>query len=91
MVNNMSVKYKKRKVHKHSQHSVQSKKGRSTLLMRHPRLFLSLGILLLIISGLVFSVGYLSDAKIGLSMLTFFFGMGFALLSNAALPKKSLK
>ena len=82
----MSSKINKRKKHKPSN---IHKKGRSTssLLSRHPKIFLSLGILLLITSGLILTVGYISNAKIGLSMLSLFFGVGLVILSNASLSK----
>jgi len=82
----MSSKINKRKKHKPSN---IHKKGRSTssLLSRHPKIFLSLGALLVMCSGLIISLGYISNAKIGLAMLSLFFGIGLVIISNASLSK----
>lgn len=82
----MSAKKHKRKIVKHSHHS---KKGRTSpsLLSRHPRLFLAVGIVLVIISALLISIGYVSDARVGLSMIALFFGGGLVIVANSALPK----
>lgn len=84
----MSAKKHKRKVVKHNHHS-KHKSSASSLLSRYPRLFLTLGVLLLLSGVLLLTIGYISDARIGLSMIAFFFGLGFVIFANAALPKNS--
>lgn len=87
----MSKNHKPRKANIHTHHNEHNLKGRSTLLTRHPKSFFALGIILLIISGCLLSIGYLSNAKSGLSMLSFFFGAGLVFFSNSAMPKNKLK
>lgn len=85
----MSAKKHKRKI-KHSDQIKKSNVSRS-LLSRYPRLFLSLGVLLLLLGILLLTVGYVSDARVGLSMITLFFGVALVIFANAALPKKFAK
>lgn len=84
----MSAKKQRRKVTKHN---TPSKKGpiSHSLLKRHPRLFLVLGLLLMLLGVLLLTVGYVSDARVGLSMMSLFFGATLVLFSNSALPKKT--
>jgi hypothetical protein len=81
---NMSVKKTKRKAVKHH----HGKKSGPSLLSRYPRFFLTIGVLLSLIGVLLLSVGYISEARIGLSMLSLFFGIGLIVFANFALPKK---
>lgn len=82
----MSAKKHKRKTAKHHSHT---KKGHtsSSLLTRHPRLFFAVGTLLALAGVLLLTIGYVSDAKVGLSMLSIFFGIGLVIFANSALPK----
>jgi len=86
----MSVKKHKRKAVKHPHH-IKKEGHPPSLLSRHPRLFLSVGLLLLVIGVLLLTIGYVSDARVGLSMLSLFFGASLVLFSNSALPKKRNK
>lgn len=85
----MSAKKHKRKTVKHSNHVKKESTVPSTpsLLSRYPRLFLAIGALLVIIAVLLLTVGYVSDARIGLSMMALFFGVVLAIFANSALPK----
>jgi hypothetical protein len=85
----MSAKKHKRKAGKHQQHfSSETKKHHTSLLSRYPRLFLSLGVGLVVIGVLLLTVGYISHARVGLSMLSLFFGVGLIIFANFSLPKK---
>jgi len=79
----MSMKKHKRKTGKH----LHPKTNKTTWLSRYPKVFFSIGLLLVIAGVLLLSVGYLSNEKIGLSMLSFFFGGGLLVLSKTAMLK----
>jgi len=81
----MSSKKHKRKTVKNNSHE---KKKTLSLLSRYPRLFIGVGVVLVLISILLLTVGYVSDAKIGVSMISFFFGGCFIIFANSTLPKK---
>ena len=83
----MSAKKHKRKTGKHSRHAKKDAPSASVL-SRYPRLFLATGILLVLVGILLLTVGYVSDARVGLSMISLFFGVGLVIFANAALPKK---
>jgi len=76
----MSAKTKKQKMAK-------KKHVSSSLLSRYPKYFLSLGLLLVTVSVCLLSVGYVSHAKIGLAMLSLFFGMSLVVFANFSLSK----
>lgn len=82
----MSAKKHKRKAVKHNNHTKKVHAGPS-LIRRHPRLFLGSGIVLMLLGVLLLTIGYISDARVGLSMISFFFGATLVLLANSALPK----
>ena len=82
----MSAKKHKRKTVKHSSH-VKKDSASVSLLSHYPRLFLLSGVLLVLLGILLLTVGYVSDARIGLSMMSLFFGVGLVIFANAALPK----
>jgi len=82
----MSAKKHKRKATIHNHHS-KNKRASSTLLSRYPRLFLSLGLLLVLVAILLLTIGYISDARVGLSMISLFSGVVMSIFANAALPK----
>jgi len=69
-------------------HNHQEKQQPRSLLSRHPKVFIAIGTLLVCVSILLLTVGYMTDAKVGVSMISLFFGVGFILFANAALPKK---
>ncbi len=81
----MSAKKNKRKVIKHGRHL----KNKSSLLRHHPRLFIGVGLLLVVVSFLLLTIGYVDDARVGLAMMSLFFGVALVIFANAALPKKS--
>lgn len=82
----MSAKKPKRK---HVSHSTHTKKHAVTAswLSRYPRLFLGVGLLLVLVAILLLTIGYVSDARVGLSMIALFFGVGLVIFANSALPK----
>ncbi|GLS91190.1 hypothetical protein GCM10007916_22590 [Psychromonas marina] len=82
----MSAKKHKRKTVKHSQH-MKKERATPSLLSRYPRLFLGSGMLLVLIAVLLLTVGYVSDARVGLSMMALFFGVVLVIFANSALPK----
>ncbi|MCP4326764.1 MAG: hypothetical protein GY951_06990 [Psychromonas sp.] len=82
----MSAKKHKRKAVNHNHHS-KNKHLSSTLLSRYPRLFLTIGLLLVLVAILLLSIGYVSDARVGLSMISLFTGVVMTIFANAALPK----
>ena len=82
----MSVK-KKRKVIKH-QHQGKKRHTGSSLLSRHPHLFLATGAMLIIIAVMLLTIGYVSDARVGLSMIAMFFGVALLIFANSVLPKR---
>lgn len=85
----MSAKKHKRKTVKHQQHlGSETKKHNVSLLSRYPRLFLTVGVGLVVIGILLLTVGYISHARVGLSMLSLFFGAGLIIFANFSLPKK---
>ncbi|WP_354625211.1 hypothetical protein [Psychromonas sp. MME2] len=75
--------------HKAVKHSGRTKKSPaySSLLTRYPRLFLAIGLLLLLTGVLLLSVGYVGNAKIGLAMMAFFIGICLVLFSRSPSPK----
>lgn len=83
----MSAKKHKRKSGKPNNH-IKKSNGAPSLLSRYPRLFLTTGGLFVIVAILLLSIGYISDARIGLSMIALFFGVALVIFSIAALPKK---
>jgi len=86
----MSAKKQKRKTAKHH-HSIKKESTPPSLLSRYPRLFLTSGILLLLIGVLLLTIGYVSDARVGLSMMSLFFGTSLVIFANSALPKHKNK
>jgi hypothetical protein len=82
----MSAKKHKRKHVKHITHA-RKDSVTASLISRYPRLFLGTGILLVLVAVLLITIGYVSDARIGLSMISLFFGVGLVIFANSALPK----
>lgn len=82
----MSSKKHKRKAVKHNAHS-QKNTHSVSLLSHYPRVFLAAGILLVLISVLLVTIGYVNNARVGLAMLSIFFGGGLIIFANGALPK----
>ena len=82
----MSAKKHKRKIVKHNSHAKKDCAFPS-LLSRYPRLFLATGVLLVLVGVLLLTIGYVSDARVGLSMIALFFGVGLVIFANSALPK----
>ncbi|TEW52386.1 hypothetical protein [Psychromonas algicola] len=80
----MSVKKHKRKAVKHNHYE---KKKAASLLSRYPRLFILLGMVLVTLSIVLLTVGYVSNARVGLAMLSLFFGVGMMIFANFSLPK----
>jgi hypothetical protein len=85
----MSVKKNKRKAIKHQNHSSKEITSRS-ILSRYPKIFLVLSILLISLGVGLLTMGHVSDAKVGLSMILLFFGLALAMFANASLPKKGV-
>ena len=83
----MSVKKSKHK-RKTAQQNRHVKKTTASILSRYPRFFLVIGSLLVLIGGLLLTIGYVSDARIGLSMISLFFGVAIIIFASAAIPKK---
>ena len=83
----MSVKKSKHK-HKKAQQNRHVKKITASILSRYPRLFLVIGSLLVFLGGGLLTIGYVSDARVGLSMISLFFGVAIIIFASAALPKK---
>ena len=82
----MSAKKHKRKAVIHNHH-IKNNRASATWLSRYPRIFLSIGLLLVLVAILLLSIGYISDARVGLSMISLFIGVAITLFANAALPK----
>jgi hypothetical protein len=83
----MSAKKHKRKAVKHVTH--QSKKITSPSVLSHyPRIFLALSLLLVVLGVLLLTIGYVSAARVGLSMIVLFFGLVLGMFANSALPKR---
>ena len=80
----MSAKKHKRKSSKHNTHH---KNKTSPLLSRYPRSFMLLGMILMSLSIVLLTVGYVSNARIGLAMILLFFGLGTMVFANFSLPK----
>ena len=76
----MSSKKHKRKTIKHNNHT-QKKNHHVSWLNHYPRAFLAIGALLVFISILLLTIGYISNARIGLAMLSIFFGGTHALIA----------
>lgn len=79
----MSAKKHKRKIVKHH----HDKKKTTSLLSRYPRLFILLGMMLVTLSIVLLTIGYVSNARVGLAMLSLFFGVGTMIFANFSLPK----
>ncbi|TEW55982.1 hypothetical protein E2R68_02500 [Psychromonas sp. RZ22] len=77
----MSAKKYKRKAGSHRKHS-------RSLLSRYPGVCLVIGVSLMIVGILLLTVGYVTEARIGLSMLALFFGGGLTLFANSFRSKK---
>ncbi|HEY7865896.1 MAG TPA: hypothetical protein VIC51_07805 [Psychromonas sp.] len=58
------------------------------LISRYPQLFLLIGVLLIITGICLITIGIPNNAKIGLAMLSIFFGITTVIFANSALPKK---
>jgi len=84
----MSAKKNKRKAVRHN-HQPQHKSAYPKWLKLHPRLSLGIGMLLILSSLLLLTIGYVSDARVGLSMMSLFFGVSLVIFAKAVLPKKS--
>ena len=84
----MSAKKNKRKAVRHN-HQFNHKSAYPKWLRLHPRLSLGVGVLLIFSSFLLLTIGYVSDARVGLSMMSLFFGIGLVIFAKAVLPKKS--
>jgi len=82
----MSSKKHKRKTVKHNGHS-QKNNHTISLLSHHPKVFLATGVLLLLISILLLTIGYVNNARVGLAMLSIFFGGGLIIFATGALAK----
>ena len=82
----MSAKKNKRKKLNHNHPSTKINKHES-LLSRYPRLLLVTGSILVIVSILLLTIGYVSDARVGMSMISLFFGVGCIIFSNSATSK----
>jgi hypothetical protein len=85
----MPAKKHKRKNVKHHSHS-KKKHTSISLLNRYPRLLLTSGLIFLTLSVILLTVGYVSNARVGLSMISLFFGVGLIIFANSA-PKKDKK
>ncbi len=81
----MSAKKQKRKTPPKQHHNKQVS---PSVLSRYPRLMMGTGILLVLLGVVLLTVGYVSDARVGLSMLSLFFGGGLIISANSVLPKK---
>ncbi|PKG37440.1 hypothetical protein [Psychromonas sp. Urea-02u-13] len=82
----MSAKKHKRKAVKHNHQAAKKKLSRS-LLNRYPKMFLFFSLLLIVIGILLLTMGYVSNATVGSSMILIFFGLVLAMFANAALPR----
>lgn len=85
----MSAKKHKRKTAQRTHHHGKAHSATSSLLNRYPRLFLATGSLLVFIAILLLTIGYVSHARVGLSMIALFFGVALLIFANAAMPKKT--
>ena len=74
---------KNKNVKHHTHHKNQS----ASLLGRYPHVFIVMGLLLVTVSILLLTIGYVSNAKVGLAMLSLFFGVGLVVFANFYLPK----
>lgn len=83
----MSHNKHKRKAHKQRQRSTV-KTHKISLLARYPRQFFALGVLMMMVAIALLTVGYVSHAKVGVAMLSLFFGIGLVIFANAAMPKQ---
>ena len=82
----MSAKKRKRKLVKHS-HRTKKSTASPSIFSRYPRLCSNSGMLLVAMGVLLLSIGHMSNAKIGISMLSLFFGIGLVIFSKSFLPK----
>ncbi|WP_022941246.1 hypothetical protein [Psychromonas hadalis] len=83
----MSAKKHKRKAVKHVGQAYK-KVSTPSLLHRYPRLGLVLSFVLLVVGILLLTIGYVSNARVGLAMISLFFGLVLGVFSNAALPQQ---
>ena len=58
------------------------------LISRYPQLFLFIAVSLIVTGICLITIGIPNNAKIGLAMLSIFFGITTAIFANSALPKK---
>tara|TARA_R110001583_G_scaffold10698_8_gene49194 strand:+ start:24914 stop:25174 length:261 start_codon:yes stop_codon:yes gene_type:complete len=84
--------HKKRK-HKavHHIHQPTGKKKTASVINRHPKVFFTLSIFLALVAASLLSIGHISEAKVGSSMILLFFALVLGFLANSALPKKIVK
>ncbi|MFT4836514.1 MAG: putative tellurium resistance membrane protein TerC [Psychromonas sp.] len=58
------------------------------VISKYPQLFLFVGVSLIVTGISLITIGIPNNAKIGLAMLSIFFGITTAIFANSALPKK---
>jgi len=58
------------------------------VISRYPHLFLFIGALLIVTGICLITIGIPNNAKLGLAMLSIFFGITTVIFANSALPKK---
>jgi hypothetical protein len=86
----MSNKKRKHKAVHHINHS-STKTKTTSVINRHPKVFFTLSIFLAVVAISLLSIGHISEAKVGSSMILLFFALVLGFLANSALPKKIAK
>ncbi|ABM02680.1 conserved hypothetical protein [Psychromonas ingrahamii 37] len=86
----MSTGKHKRKTVNHSNQNkiLKNANKHPGVISRYPQLFLFIGMLLIVTGICLITIGIPNNAKLGLAMLSIFFGITTAIFANSALPKK---
>lgn len=82
-------KQKRKTVHKSKNNNKLNNTHKQVgLFSQYPQLFLFIGGLLILTGICLITIGILSHVKLGLAMLSIFFGITTVIFANSALPKK---
>ncbi|MFT6927595.1 MAG: hypothetical protein ACJAZP_003232 [Psychromonas sp.] len=72
----------------HKNKSLKNTNKHPSLIGRYPQLFFFIGALLILTGICLITIGILNHAKLGLAMLSIFFGITTVIFANSALPSK---
>lgn len=71
--------------------SLKNANKHPSLIGRYPQVFFFIGVSLIVTGICLITIGIPNNVKLGLAMLSIFFGLTTAIFANAALPKKIKK